>query len=94
MLRTSAQQFFYEHFTVLLAISGIFNARVDDFLVNCERIIRVLSKRQLSAQEFIHNDTQRPQIHMETVTLAGNDFRRHVMWSSYNCSGPVPSLDF
>ena len=94
MLGTSAQQFFYKYFAVFLAISGILDARVDDFFVNGKRIIRIFTKGQLPTQKFVHNDTQRPQIHMEAVSLTCNDLGRHVMGRSNDCGGPKPSLDF
>ena len=94
MLWTSAEKLFYENFTILLTVPRIFNARINYLFVNGERIVRILTERQLSTQKFIHDNTQWPQIDMETIAFTSYDFGCHVMGSSNNCSRSVSSFNF
>lgn len=93
VLRTSAQQLFNENLIVFLTVPWILNTGVNNFLINDEWIIRVLTKGQLPTQQLIHDNTKRPKINMKAVPFASYYLRRHVMRSPDYCRRPVSSLN-
>jgi hypothetical protein len=93
VLRTAAEQLLDEGLAALGAVARVLDARVDDLFVYSEGIFRGLSEGQLPAEQLVGDDSQRPQIHVEAVTLSGDDLGRHVVRSADDGVGPEPALD-
>jgi len=92
VLGTFVQHFFNKGFAAFRTISRIFDAHIDDLLVYCKRIFRVLTKGKLSTDNFICQNSKRPKINRKTIALSSNDLRSYVVRSADNGVCSVSSL--
>jgi hypothetical protein len=93
VLRTAAQQLLDEGLAALGTVPRVLHARVYDLLVDRKRVLGGLSEGQLPANELVGDDAEGPQIHVEAVALAGDDFRSHVVRGPYDGIGPESALN-
>ena len=93
VLRTAAQQLLDERLAALRAVPRVLHARVYDLLVDGKWVLRGLAEGQLAAEQFVGDDSERPEVDVEAVALAGDDFRGHVVRGADDGVGPEPALD-